>query len=150
MKNKQDVYSCTSFTIYHKIEISKGKIFQGMTDETKLDHISFSKQLMALCCLINFKQTKNVMLLLLNKRRKFPCIKRFLLDYPAQWENYIPNSFQIEWDMMVVTVFLSILNQIEFHLNQNRKENCHYDHIPYNLKGNGNIVFSVYQLRCLI
>ena len=33
-------------------------------------------------------------------------------------------------------------NQMEFHLVQNRKENCH---IPFNLKGNGNIVFSVYQ-----
>ena len=44
--------------------------------------------------------------------------------------------------MVVVTVFLSILNQIEFHLIQNRKENCHHDHIPFNVKENGNIVFS--------
>ena len=36
------------------------------------------------------------------------------------------------------------LNHIEFHLVQNRKENCHYDHILFNLKGNGNIIFSVY------
>ena len=49
----------------------------------------------------------------------------------------------IEWDMIVVTVFLSILNQMEFNLVQNRKENCNHDHIPFNLKGNGNIVFSV-------
>ena len=28
-------------------------------------------------------------------------------------------------------------------LVQNRKENCHHDHIPLNLKGIGNIVFSV-------
>ena len=42
--------------------------------------------------------------------------------------------------MIVVTVFLSILNQMEFHLVQNRKENCNHDHIPFNLKGNGNIV----------
>ena len=35
------------------------------------------------------------------------------------------------------------LNQMEIHLVQNRKENCHYDHIPFNEKGNGNIVFSV-------
>ena len=27
--------------------------------------------------------------------------------------------------------------------SENRKENCHHDHIPFNLKGNGNIVFSV-------
>ena len=38
---------------------------------------------------------------------------------------------------------LDFLNQIEFHLVQNRKENCHHDQIPFNLKGNGNIVFSV-------
>ena len=29
------------------------------------------------------------------------------------------------------------------HLAQNRKENCHYDHIPFNMKGIGNIVFPV-------
>ena len=27
--------------------------------------------------------------------------------------------------------------------NRNRKENCHHDYIPFNFKGNGNIVFSV-------
>ena len=32
---------------------------------------------------------------------------------------------------------------MEFHLVQNRKENCHHDHIPFNLKGNGILVFSV-------
>ena len=45
--------------------------------------------------------------------------------------------------MIVVTVLLSILNQMEFHFVQNRKGNCHYNHIPFNVKGNGNIVFSV-------
>ena len=45
--------------------------------------------------------------------------------------------------MIVVTIFLSILNQMDFHLVQNRKENCHHDHIPLNFKGNGNKVFSV-------
>ena len=30
------------------------------------------------------------------------------------------------------------------HLVQNRKENCPHDHIPFNVKGNGKIVFSVY------
>ena len=43
----------------------------------------------------------------------------------------------------MVTVFLSILNELEFQLVQNRKENCRHDHIPFNLKGNRNIVFSV-------
>ena len=27
--------------------------------------------------------------------------------------------------------------------SENLKENCHHDHIPFNVKGNGNIVFSV-------
>ena len=45
--------------------------------------------------------------------------------------------------MIVVTVYFSILNQMELHLVQNRKENCQHDHIPFNVKGNGNIVFSV-------
>ena len=45
----------------------------------------------------------------------------------------------------MVTVFLSILNQMEIHLVQNRKENCHHDHIPFNLKGNWILVFSVWQ-----
>ena len=35
------------------------------------------------------------------------------------------------------------LNQMEFYLVQNRKENCLHDHIPLHLKGNGNIVFPV-------
>ena len=59
-------------------------------------------------------------------------------------ENYIPNSFQIEWDMIMMTVCLSTLNQMEFHLVQNRTENCHHDHIPFNLKGNRILVFSVH------
>ena len=47
--------------------------------------------------------------------------------------------------MIAVTVFLSILNQMEFHLVQNRKENCHHDHIKiaFNVEENGNLVFSV-------
>ena len=49
--------------------------------------------------------------------------------------------------MIVVTVLLSILNQMELHQVQNRKENCHHDHIPFNLKGNGNIVYSEYGQR---
>ena len=34
---------------------------------------------------------------------------------------------------------------MDFHFVQNRKENCHHDHILFNVKGNGNIVFSVYR-----
>ena len=62
----------------------------------------------------------------------------------VHWENYISNSFHIEWDMIMVTVFLSILNQMDFHVVQNQKENCHHDRIPFNLKGNESIVFSVH------
>ena len=51
------------------------------------------------------------------------------------WETYTSNSFHIEWDMIVVTV-----NQMEFHFVQNQKENCHHDHIPFNVKANANSV----------
>ena len=44
-------------------------------------------------------------------------------------ENYVSISFQIEWDMVVGTVFRSILNQMELHLAQNRKENYHHNQI---------------------
>ena len=40
----------------------------------------------------------------------------------AAKEKYTSNSFQIEWDMIVVIVFISILAQIEFHLVQNQKK----------------------------
>ena len=53
--------------------------------------------------------------------------------------------------MIGVIVFLSILNQMEFHLVQNRKENCHHDDIPFNLKGIGNIVrFLSVEAICLM
>ena len=45
--------------------------------------------------------------------------------------------------MIVVTVFLFNFERTEFYLVQNRKENCHHDHIPFNVKGNENLVFSV-------
>ena len=34
----------------------------------------------------------------------------------VHWQNLISNSFHIECDMIVVIVFLSILNQMEFYL----------------------------------
>ena len=42
--------------------------------------------------------------------------------------------FQIELNMIAVTIFLTILNKMKFHLVQNQKENCHPDHISLNLK----------------
>ena len=44
--------------------------------------------------------------------------------------------FTVNWDMIVVTVFE--LNGISIWF-----KNCHHDHIPFTVKGNGNIVFSV-------
>ena len=79
--------------------------------------------------------------------------------YPIHWENYISISFHMEWDMIVVTVFLSILYQMKFHLAQNRKKNCHHDSTPrvtttisnsFNLKGNRIRVFSVYASRIIL
>ena len=60
------------------------------------------------------------------------------------WENYISISFHVEWDMILETVFLSILNKMEFHLVKNKIKNCHQDHIPFNLKVIGNIVYISY------
>ena len=48
-------------------------------------------------------------------------------------------------EKIVETVFLSILNQMEIHLVQNRKEDCHHDHILFNVKGNGNKIFAAYE-----
>ena len=82
--------------------------------------------------------------------RVCPCwlITFFLIIFlhkDVHWENFISISFHIEWDMIVVTVFLSILHQMEIHLVQNRKEYCNPDHIPFNFKGNEILVFSVYK-----
>ena len=46
---------------------------------------------------------------------------------------------QIERNMSVVAVFLLIMNPTEFRLVHSRNENCHYDHIPFNLKVISNI-----------
>ena len=55
-------------------------------------------------------------LLMMKKELRLAGIDR--QNTPIHWENY-PISFHIEWDMIVVTVFLSILNQMEVHLVQN-------------------------------
>ena len=39
--------------------------------------------------------------------------------------------------------FLLILNQIKFHLVQNEKENCHNDHIQFNIKEKKSVILSV-------
>ena len=66
------------------------------------------------------------------------------LGWPLNLENYVSISFHTEWDMIVVTVFLSILNQMEIHLVQKieRKTVSTIIH-PFNLKGNRIRDFSV-------
>ena len=56
--------------------------------------------------------------------------------------NHISNYFQIEWNMTVETIFLSILTQVEFHLVQNKNKNSHNNHVPFNLKKKQEIYFS--------
>ena len=63
--------------------------------------------------------------------------RQFHHELNVHWENYISISFRSEWDMIVVTDFEPNGNSIWF-------KNCHRDHIPFTVKGNGNIVFSVY------
>ena len=53
------------------------------------------------------------------------------------WEKYISISFHSEWDMIVATAFEPNGISIWF-------KNCHHDHIPFTVKGNGNIFFSVW------
>ena len=47
--------------------------------------------------------------------------KALYIEGTLHGENFISISFHIEWDMIVVTVILSLLNQMELHLIQNRK-----------------------------
>ena len=44
---------------------------------------------------------------------------------------------------------IDILNQMEFHSfgSENRKENCPHDHIPFNVRGKENVVFSVQAIK---
>ena len=48
---------------------------------------------------------------------------------------YISDYLQIEWNMIVVTIFLMLMNQTEFYLVHNQQENYHYDNIPFTSKG---------------
>ena len=43
--------------------------------------------------------------------------------------------------MIVVTVFPLTMNRMKFRLTHNQKQNCHYDHIPFNLKIIRNLYF---------
>ena len=75
----------------------------------KLD-ISFNKLCIAnTTCNASKTDTNQCLMEGCNQRKHFSKI---------HWENYISFSFHIEWDMIVETVFLSILNQMELHLLQ--------------------------------
>ena len=82
------------------------------------------------------------------------------LNRAPDWENYVSISFHIELDMIVVTVFLSILNQMKFHLVHKIERKTVTTIISHSIwKEIGNIVFSVFsdrpcqksrQVRCCI
>ena len=55
-----------------------------------------------------------------------------------------------EWNMIVVTLFLFIMNSTEFHFAYNKMENCHYNHIPFIMKGIVNIFLFFYVRRKLL
>ena len=117
--------------------------------------VNFNQPTACLYKLYNFKCVKNKQKMWIHALKMYRSIycrlitteRRKQSKLRLNWENYISISFHSEWDMIVGTVFLSILNQMEFYLVQNRKENSHHDHIPFDVKGNGNIVFSVYEAR---
>jgi len=63
--------------------------------------------------------------------------------YPHTEKSIFPIPFKLNGIYIMATVFHSIY-WMEFHLVQNRTENCHHDHIPFKVKGIGNIVFSLH------
>ena len=69
------------------------------------------------------------------------------LEFRAQ-EKRISDSFRIEGNAIVVTVFLLILNQTEFRSVHNQEETRHYDHIPFNLKRIRNLFLYIYSCIC--
>ena len=56
------------------------------------------------------------------------------VKFNMHWEKSIFEHFQINRNMIVVTVFLLIINQKEFHLAYDQKDHKPKDHIPFNLK----------------
>ena len=60
-----------------------------------------------------------------------------------EYQFVVYQKIRVEKQSAAIQMNLRILNQMDFHLVQNRKVNCHLDHIPFNVKGNGNRVFLV-------
>ena len=64
-------------------------------------------------------------------KKKTDRCKKSMADLTPHTEKTIfPFPFQIEWDMIVVSVFEPNENSIWL-------KNCHRDHIPFTVKGNG-------------
>ena len=62
-------------------------------------------------------------------------LNSFSCEPHALWDFFsVSNSFQINRNTIVVTVFLLIMNPTNFRLVNNQKENCNYDRIHINLK----------------
>ena len=82
-------------------------------------------------CMRMWTKSKGSFLSSVPKKKQVTClvtdmsgsVQNERLAYTTLRKLCIPFFFHIVWDTIVVTVFLSILNQIEFHLVQNQKEN---------------------------
>ena len=62
-------------------------------------------------------------------------IDNFLLKKYSLRRCQVSDFFQIERNIIVVTVFLSIISLTDFYFHPNKNENFHYDHIHFNLNG---------------
>ena len=71
--------------------------------------------------------------------------------YAWCWQNFhtgkcrfpFPFASDGKWSLRLL---FSILNQMDCHLVQIRKENCHHHHISFSLKENKNLFFGVYSV----
>ena len=66
------------------------------------------------------------------------------IQFERKTHSELSISFQIEWNMIVVTVFHFNFEPHGNHLVQNQKVNCRHDHVPFNSKGNGNLFWRVH------
>ena len=72
---------------------------------------------MYICISFQIHFQMNIIILKFDSYRQVRHVSFFLVS-SVHRENYISISFQIELDMIVVTVLLSILSQMEFNLVQ--------------------------------
>ena len=72
-------------------------------------------------------------LLLIGYRNSRDTLRKLFFHFLSQWMGYDRGDS-----------FIFNFKPNGIHLVQNRKENCHHNYIPFIVKGNGKIVFSVY------